>query len=664
MIAHLVTTALVHFVWQGALTAALLWIALTVLAKRSASARYAASCAALAMLAAAPLVTAALANRHPAPARQAAAFAIAVVREAVAPAAARPETDWLAQAQSWILPVWACGVFLFSLRLLWSYREVAALRRGGEPGEDSVVETVARLAGKIGVESPVRVMLSSLVDSPSVVGWLRPMILLPAGALFGLTPEQLEAVIAHELAHIRRHDYLINILQMLAETVFFYHPAVWWISNRIRVERELCCDDIAVACCGNALSYARALTMLERIRLHPSFAVGVGDGPLTYRVQRLLGVAPREFAPSRMAAVAAIVVAAACFGLNLRAVHAQTPAVHDQPGITVDLHGAKVTQREPVTYPPAARSKGSQGNITVEVTLDENGNVSDAKVLGGPLDFRKTVLESVLGWHFAPGEAGTKQVSVDFQKPQQTQAAPAPAAAAASKPTFSCSAAVEPALGDDYGDSLTCVNADGTPRNGFGTLYVFRRPSTGTASTPATPASNDRVQAYLAASGATDSFSQAVTNADAFVPGTIYVARQTTEGYFTMLTEDQLKAQIKKETEHIAMLVEQQKNASPQGADQLEEAIRKSLVNRDKMQTDLESGRRYVARALDMIGTSGFSDAERAQLLASLPLHEGEALTRASVFRAIELAHRFDPRVRSALEVTPDGKLAFNLVRQ
>ena len=102
---------------------------------------------------------------------------------------------------------------------------------------------------------------------PSVIGWLKPVVLLPAATLLGLTPEQLEAVLAHELAHIRRYDYLVNIVQMLIETLFFYHPAVWWISGRIRQERELCCDDIAVRCCGDAVGYARALTALERMRV-------------------------------------------------------------------------------------------------------------------------------------------------------------------------------------------------------------------------------------------------------------------------------------------------------------------------------------------------------------------------------------------------------------
>ena len=95
-----------------------------------------------------------------------------------------------------------------------------------------------------------------MVEVPTVIGWLRPVVLMPASALSGMGPQQLEAILAHELAHIRRHDYLVNLLQTVVETLLFYHPAVWWLSGRIRVERENCCDDLAVSLCGDPYAYA------------------------------------------------------------------------------------------------------------------------------------------------------------------------------------------------------------------------------------------------------------------------------------------------------------------------------------------------------------------------------------------------------------------------
>jgi len=138
------------------------------------------------------------------------------------------------------------------------------------------------------VSRSVRLLATDRVDSPSVIGWLRPVILAPVGVLCGLAPEQVEALLAHELAHVRRHDYLVNVLQGIAESLLFYHPAVWWISNQIRAEREHCCDDLAVAASGDVLVYARALAELESMRpAHFKAALSANGGSLLRRIQRL-----------------------------------------------------------------------------------------------------------------------------------------------------------------------------------------------------------------------------------------------------------------------------------------------------------------------------------------------------------------------------------------
>ncbi len=267
-------SALLHLVWQGVVVAFLLWIALAALHKSSANARYIVSCAALALLAVLPLVTAWVAYTRPIAPQRVPTVRVPMVRVPIAlpvtalvpPVPAR--FDWLALAQTWMVPAWACGVLVLSVRLLWGCAKVSTLKRTGDAAEPAVLAMVSRLSERIGVARTVRVLITSVADGgPCVIGALRPVILLPAATLLGLAPDQLEAVLAHELAHIRRFDYLVNIVQMLIETLFFYHPAVWWISGRIRQERELCCDDIAVGYCGNAVGYARALTALERMRV-------------------------------------------------------------------------------------------------------------------------------------------------------------------------------------------------------------------------------------------------------------------------------------------------------------------------------------------------------------------------------------------------------------
>ena len=144
------------------------------------------------------------------------------------------------------------------------------------------------------------VLESARVTVPTLVGWLRPVVLVPAAALSGLTTYQLQAVLAHELAHIRRHDYLVNLLQSVVETLLFYHPAVWWVSSEVRAEREHCCDDLAVEVCGDRLVYVSALAELTSIERR-AFALAATDGSLVSRVRRILGRStqtPRELPPS------------------------------------------------------------------------------------------------------------------------------------------------------------------------------------------------------------------------------------------------------------------------------------------------------------------------------------------------------------------------------
>ena len=150
------------------------------------------------------------------------------------------------------------GWLFFSARLTRSCWWVRSIRiRDNEPLEAAWMEKLDDLRCRLGVSRPVRLLKSALVEVPTVIGWLRPVILLPAATLSGLTPRQLEAILAHELAHVRRLDYLVNAFQCLVETLMFYHPVAWWISRCIREERENCCDDLVIQVCGDRLIRAR-----------------------------------------------------------------------------------------------------------------------------------------------------------------------------------------------------------------------------------------------------------------------------------------------------------------------------------------------------------------------------------------------------------------------
>jgi bla regulator protein blaR1 len=188
---------------------------------------------------------------------------------------------------------WMAGVVLLSIRLIVSYIGIEGLRRATLDVDKTVLLRLEALARRLGVTRTVRVFASDVVRVPAVVGTLRPVILLPVGVITGLPAAHLDAVLAHELAHVRRHDYLVNGLQAMVETLLFYHPAVWWCTRQIRIEREHCCDDLVVKACGDRVAYATALAQLEELRgLEPMLSLNATGGRLIDRIRRLLDSAP------------------------------------------------------------------------------------------------------------------------------------------------------------------------------------------------------------------------------------------------------------------------------------------------------------------------------------------------------------------------------------
>jgi uncharacterized protein YnzC (UPF0291/DUF896 family) len=153
-----------------------------------------------------------------------------------------------------------------------------------------VLEICHTLQDRLGLNRGIQYCECKWLQAPAVIGWFRPVVFLPVTALTGLSEEQLRSVIAHELAHIQRFDPFVNVFQVCVETLLFYHPAVWWLNKRVRAEREHCCDETAVALCGNAVEYARALTLMEEWRSAPVLAMAANRGPLTERILRVLGL--------------------------------------------------------------------------------------------------------------------------------------------------------------------------------------------------------------------------------------------------------------------------------------------------------------------------------------------------------------------------------------
>jgi beta-lactamase regulating signal transducer with metallopeptidase domain len=300
---------LVHFIWQGAVLALLAFAAMSF-ARKSAT-RYALGVYALALMLMAPVATFLLVS-HPAPAIPDLAIAGDAVQSltpANLPAVSvfqPPATPTLPGEVSsflppdfmpWLVMAWLTGVVLFSLRSTIGYLHLQRmLREHTSVPARHLLEQCRALQRRIRLDRVVIYLECDWLDTPAALGWLKPVVLLPVAALAGLTLEQVEAVIVHELAHIRRLDCLVNLFQILAETLFFYHPAVWWLNRCTRNEREYCCDEIAVSVCGNRIAYARALTLMEEWRSGPGFAMAANAGPLAARVERLLRPHPAHHA--------------------------------------------------------------------------------------------------------------------------------------------------------------------------------------------------------------------------------------------------------------------------------------------------------------------------------------------------------------------------------
>jgi beta-lactamase regulating signal transducer with metallopeptidase domain len=297
---RLMGLALLHFLWQGMAIAAVAFMAMA--AVRRAASRYAVAVAMLVLMMAAPGITFfVLQQKHELAifsagetdltrdAQEAAlpVFAGANQHSKLAVASQRVAPGYLL----WFVEAWFLGVVLLSLRPAAGFLLIERLRlKRGAPVTGALRERCLKLQQRLGLNRMVRYYESLQLEAPAVVGWFRPVVLLPLSALTGLSEQQLEAVVAHELAHVKRLDSFVNLFQIAVETLLFYHPAVWWLSKRIRAERENCCDDVAISVCGNAVEYARALASMAEWQSAPALAMAANRSPLAERVARLLGL--------------------------------------------------------------------------------------------------------------------------------------------------------------------------------------------------------------------------------------------------------------------------------------------------------------------------------------------------------------------------------------
>lgn len=397
---------LVHFLWEGAAVVALLAVTLLLMRRRSSHARHAASLVALLLMAALPVVTFLLlpaSQPAPAVAPVAATFKVAGLPASVdivpsteqpatsAAAAANPQPaprlkDRLQPLLPWLVCTWLLGVAVLSVWHFAGWLRVQRLMRVDTRPLDALWQRrFAALCEKLRVTGPVRLLESALAEVPTVAGWLRPVILVPAAALSGLPAHELEAILAHELAHIRRHDYLINVAQAVIETLLFYHPAVWWVSAQVRREREDCCDDAAAQTCGGAILYARALASLEELRANsnpPPPALAATGSPLLRRVRRLLGAPSAVHAPRTWSLAAVVIVASLACVAAIAKLQPPPPVSPVSASIPDERKQARVRERDRLEAELARLGKTLLPNHRTMVLLQEKLRVVEREIGG------------------------------------------------------------------------------------------------------------------------------------------------------------------------------------------------------------------------------------------------------------------------------------------
>lgn len=287
------TWALVQFLWQGLLIGGCAALLLIVTRQAKPQIRYLIAVVALGLCLLIPIVSTlqsvSLASTH-------ALSSIHTNKTSDAVNALYQSTLHSSQSLAvnsqiqWMTLAWLLGCVFFTLRMLLGLTWISQTQRNARHHTNpSLQSTLTRLIHRFGINRHITLLLSNEIESPMTTGWWKPIILVPSALLTQVSPEYLEALIAHELAHIKRFDYLINLLQSLIEIVLFFHPVVWWLSKQIRTERENIADDLAAHALGNPHRLAAALAALDQFQLsHPLLAQAAHGGNLMSRIQRLV----------------------------------------------------------------------------------------------------------------------------------------------------------------------------------------------------------------------------------------------------------------------------------------------------------------------------------------------------------------------------------------
>jgi D-alanyl-D-alanine endopeptidase (penicillin-binding protein 7) len=393
---------LLHFIWQGALIGCVTAVALIAMRNARPEQRYAVACSALLLCVGWPACELAARLTGGAAGGGAARFAGGVA--AVAAHADLGALGWLQAKLAWIVMAWAACTAALALRMglgLWWIGRLANTQRAD-------VQWQARLSAmalQFGVTRTVRLRVVDHLASPITAGWWRPVVLVPASLMSGMPPDLLEALLAHEMGHVQRFDYLVNLGQNVVETLLFYHPAVWWISGRIRAEREQIADDLAANHLGEPRRLALALSELERIQFSTHhLALAANGGDLMSRIKRL--IRPGAQALNWKAAIPVLGLAAACI-----AGCAQLPAAEKAPEPIIPAVANFASCAKP-HYPKESLRNENTGTVTLNFKISADGKVEDSNIMksSGYRLLDEAARDGISKCQFRPATQGGKPV--------------------------------------------------------------------------------------------------------------------------------------------------------------------------------------------------------------------------------------------------------------
>ena len=358
---------LVDFAWQGAVLGCATAVLLAMMRNMRADHRYIVACTALVLCIAWPAWELSLRLGQPVDVITAIDMS---GKHFSYSRSGSPVLDFFNTHLAMVVGLWAACAAALALRmaagLLWIGRVVRE-----ERPDPQWQARAAQLARQFGISRTVHVRVAAHLASPMTIGWLRPAIVLPAALVTGMPPHLLEALIGHELAHVRRFDYLVNLGQNVIEMLLFYHPAVWWISGRIRVERELIADELAARQLGAPRTLALALSELEKLQFSGrQLAIGADSGDLVARIRRL--VRPDTETLNWKAAIPVAGLVAACFALQANA--ARDVQLADVPPV------AQFTSCAKPKWPALSLANEETGTVTLGFLISKTGEVSDSRV--------------------------------------------------------------------------------------------------------------------------------------------------------------------------------------------------------------------------------------------------------------------------------------------